>query len=115
GAGSGDVVSRRTRGRTFHLRLAWRASLTSSRRLADVPADRPARCLASHRFGIVSSMAGDNDPTREPTIFSAVLTPHRSLSRKGFLALMLVAGGISLGTGPTFLPPPPFPRFGFFR
>src|SRR5262249_44132794 len=58
-------------------------------------AGHPARCLASHSFGIVSSMAPDNDPAQElaqelaqePAIFSAVLTPHRSLSRKGFLAL----------------------------
>ena len=33
-------------------------------------------------------MAPDNDPAQEPTIFSAVLTPNRSLSRKGFLILM---------------------------
>jgi uncharacterized membrane protein len=58
-------------------------------------------------------MAGDNDPIREPTIFSAVLTPHRSLSRKGFLALMLVAGGISLVTGTTFLLAGAWPVFGF--
>ena len=58
-------------------------------------------------------MPPDNDPTREPTIFSAVLTPHRSLSRKGFLALMLVAGGISLVTGTTFLLAGAWPVFGF--
>ena len=58
-------------------------------------------------------MTPDNDPTREPAIFSAVLTPHRSLSRKGFLALMLVAGGISLVTGTTFLLAGAWPVFGF--
>src|SRR6266576_2616590 len=58
-------------------------------------------------------MPPDNDPTREPAIFSAVLTPHRSLSRKGFLALMLVAGGISLVTGTTFLLAGAWPVFGF--
>jgi len=59
-------------------------------------------------------MAPDNDPTQEPAIFSAVLTPHRSLSRKGFLALMLVAGGASLAMGTTFLLVGAWPVFGFF-
>ncbi|HEU4358296.1 MAG TPA: DUF2244 domain-containing protein [Xanthobacteraceae bacterium] len=58
-------------------------------------------------------MTPDNDPTPEPAIFSAVLTPHRSLSRKGFLALMLLAGGISLVTGTTFLLAGAWPVFGF--
>lgn len=58
-------------------------------------------------------MSGDNDRTREPTIFSAVLTPHRSLSRSGFLALMLVLGGISLATGTMFLLAGAWPVFGF--
>ena len=31
----------------------------------------------------------------DPTLFSAVLTPHRSLGRKGFLAVMLAIGGLS--------------------
>jgi uncharacterized membrane protein len=35
----------------------------------------------------MTAMAADNDRNQEPTIFSAVLTPHRSLSRKGFLIL----------------------------
>ena len=48
-------------------------------------------------------MSADNDRAREPTIFSAVLTPHRSLTRNGFLVLMLVLGGISLATGTAFL------------
>jgi len=58
-------------------------------------------------------MTADNDPTPEPAIFSAVLTPRRSLSRNGFLALMLVAGGISLVTGTTFLLAGAWPVFGF--
>jgi uncharacterized membrane protein len=58
-------------------------------------------------------MPADNDRTREPTIFSAVLTPHRSLSRKGFLVLMLVLGGISLATGIAFLLAGAWPVFGF--
>ena len=62
-------------------------------------------------------MAPDNDPAQElaqePAIFSAVLTPHRSLSRKGFLALMLVVGGASLALGTTFLLAGAGPVFGF--
>src|SRR5262249_62238414 len=58
-------------------------------------------------------MTPDNDPTPEPAIFSAVLTPHRSLSRKGFLALMLLAGGISLVTGTTFFLAGAWAGFGF--
>ena len=58
-------------------------------------------------------MPADNDRTREPTIFSAVLTPHRSLGRGGFLVLMLVLGGISLATGTAFLLAGAWPVFGF--
>jgi len=58
-------------------------------------------------------MPADNDRSLEPTIFSAVLTPHRSLSRKGFLILMLVLGGISFATGIVFLLAGAWPVFGF--
>jgi uncharacterized membrane protein len=58
-------------------------------------------------------MSADNDRAREPTIFSAVLTPHRSLTRNGFLVLMLVLGGISLATGTAFLLAGAWPVFGF--
>ena len=55
-------------------------------------------------------MSPDND---EPTIFSAVLTPHRSLSRKGFLLFMLVLGLMSFVTGTAFLLAGAWPVFGF--
>jgi uncharacterized membrane protein len=58
-------------------------------------------------------MASDNDPAPEPKIFSAVLTPHRSLSRHGFLLLMLVAGGISAVTGMVFFLAGAWPVLGF--
>jgi uncharacterized membrane protein len=58
-------------------------------------------------------MSADNDRSQEPTIFSAVLTPHRSLSRGGFIVLMLVLGGISLATGMVFLLAGAWPVFGF--
>jgi uncharacterized membrane protein len=58
-------------------------------------------------------MPADNDRTQEPTIFSAVLTPHRSLGRKGFLILMMVLGLISFATGMAFLLAGAWPVFGF--
>ena len=45
----------------------------------------------------------DNADDLEPTIFSATLTPHRSLGRVGFLVLMLLFGGVSFVTGMLFL------------
>jgi uncharacterized membrane protein len=59
------------------------------------------------------NMSPDNDSDRESTIFSAVLTPHRSLSPTGFLLFMLVLGGISFATGMMFLLAGAWPVFGF--
>ena len=59
-------------------------------------------------------MSLDNDSNREPTIFSAVLTPHRSLSPTGFLLFMLVLGSISFVTGMVFLLAGAWPVLGFF-
>jgi uncharacterized membrane protein len=59
-------------------------------------------------------MTPDNDPDHEPTIFSAVLTPNRSLSPTGFLIFMLVLGGASFTTGLYFLSAGAWPVFGFF-
>jgi uncharacterized membrane protein len=58
-------------------------------------------------------MAYDNDHNREPAIFSAVLTPHRSLSRAGFVMVMGIAGGMSFITGMVFLLAGAWPVFGF--
>jgi uncharacterized membrane protein len=58
-------------------------------------------------------MSVDNDPHREPTIFSVVLTPHRSLGPTGFLIFMLVLGGISFVSGMAFLIAGAWPVFGF--
>ncbi len=57
-------------------------------------------------------MTADND--LEPTIFSAVLTPHRSLGSVGFLVLMVVFGGASFISGMAFLLMGAWPVFGFF-
>jgi uncharacterized membrane protein len=59
-------------------------------------------------------MVTDNAADLEPTIFSATLTPHRSLGRAGFLILMVLFGGISFVTGMLFLVIGAWPVFGFF-
>jgi uncharacterized membrane protein len=58
-------------------------------------------------------MTPDNDPRSEPTIFSAILTPHRSLGPTGFLVLMGCLGGASFATGVVFVLLGAWPVFGF--
>ena len=59
--------------------------------------------------------ANDFDPVRnEPELFSALLTPHRSLSRTGFLVLMGFVGAISFAAGLVFWLMGAWPVFGFF-
>ena len=58
-------------------------------------------------------MIRDNDLTPEPTIFSAVLTTHRSLGPAGFLILMACLGGASFATGVVFVLLGAWPVFGF--
>src|ERR1700730_1418676 len=48
-----------------------------------------------------------NDDLREPALFGARLTPHRSLSRAGFVLVMPVAGGARTDTAGRQLPPAP--------
>src|ERR1700732_4764026 len=50
----------------------------------------------------------------EPALFSAVVTPHRSLSHAGFLVVMTAVGGISFISGMVFLVLGAWPVFGFF-
>jgi uncharacterized membrane protein len=50
----------------------------------------------------------------EPEIFSAVITPHRSLTPRGFLIFMLCIGGLSFISGMSFLLRGAWPVFGFF-
>jgi uncharacterized membrane protein len=47
-------------------------------------------------------------------IFSAVITPHRSLGARGFLILMLCIGGLSFVCGIAFVLMGAWPIFGFF-
>jgi uncharacterized membrane protein len=58
-------------------------------------------------------MESDNDRGREPPLFSAVITPHRSLSRRGFIALMVVIGGINYAGGLVFFIAGAWPVVGF--
>jgi uncharacterized membrane protein len=59
-------------------------------------------------------MAADNAAHDEPTLFSAVLTPHRSLGRTGFVVLMCLIGGISFTAGLVFFIAGAWPVMGFF-
>jgi uncharacterized membrane protein len=54
-----------------------------------------------------------NDPGSEPTLFSAIITPHRSLSGKGFLAVMALVGGLSFAGGLFFFLMGAWPVIGF--
>ena len=55
----------------------------------------------------------DNDPDREPTLFSAGITPHRSLSSTGFLLLMALIGSVSFAGGMFFYLLGAWPVVGF--
>ena len=57
----------------------------------------------------------DFDPgLPQPELFSALLTPHRSLSRTGFLVLMAFLSAVSFAAGLAFLLMGAWPVFGFF-
>jgi uncharacterized membrane protein len=60
-----------------------------------------------------SDASSDSNPIVEPAIFSAVITPHRSLSSTGFLIFMLCIGGVSFVSGGVFLLLGAWPVFGF--
>jgi uncharacterized membrane protein len=63
--------------------------------------------------GIVTLMKTDNANDLEPTIFSAVITPHRSLGRNGFWILIGAYGAVSFIAGIAFLIMGAWPVFGF--
>lgn len=90
----------------------------NARRFIRFSVARPRRSFACeffrHDFGILTTMVTDNAVDLEPTIFSATLTPHRSLGRVGFLILMVLFGGISFVTGMLFLVIGAWPVLGFF-
>src|SRR6266516_6092723 len=62
-------------------------------------------------------MTAGNDFEREqepPELFSALLTPHRSLSRTGFMVLMGFISAVSFAAGLAFLLMGAWPVMGFF-
>lgn len=59
-------------------------------------------------------MDEQNPKSAEQPIFRALLTPYRSLSRKGFIIVLLLIGLISLMVGLYFLSLGAWPVFGFF-
>src|ERR1700750_1374681 len=54
------------------------------------------------------------DAPPDPVLFSALLTPHRSLNRTGFLLVMAFLSVISFAAGVVFLILGAWPVFGFF-
>src|SRR5712664_2268653 len=62
-------------------------------------------------------MTASNDfdqVTDQPKLFSARLTPHRSLNRTGFLVLMAFLSAVSFAAGVAFLLMGAWPVLGFF-
>jgi uncharacterized membrane protein len=57
---------------------------------------------------------GTESAEPETPLFSAIVTPHRSLSSAGFLIVMTAVGGISFAAGTVFLMLGAWPVFGFF-
>ena len=58
-------------------------------------------------------MSESNVQTADPTLFSALLTPHRSLGSVGFVVLMAVLAGISFVGGVMFYIVGAWPVVGF--
>ncbi len=56
----------------------------------------------------------DSDSAAESPIFAALLKPHRSLPRAGFVLVMALLGTISFAAGMAFLLMGAWPIFGFF-
>ncbi|WP_213735785.1 DUF2244 domain-containing protein [Bradyrhizobium sp. dw_411] len=54
------------------------------------------------------------DPQAQPELFSALLTPHRSLNSTGFLVLMGFLSAVSFAAGVAFWLMGAWPVFGFF-
>lgn len=57
---------------------------------------------------------GNDFDGNSQVLFSALLTPHRSLSRGGFLAIMGILSAVSFGAGIVFWMMGAWPVFGFF-
>ncbi len=53
-------------------------------------------------------------PAQRRVLFDAILHPHRSLSRRGFVILMVVFSAVSLAIGGAFFLSGAWPIFGFY-
>lgn len=53
------------------------------------------------------------EPARDEVLFDALLTPHRSLTPRGFAILMAIAGSIGFAFGAGFILLGAWPIFGF--
>jgi uncharacterized membrane protein len=66
----------------------------------------------------MGTMSDDNNSgaqaSGDPKIFSAIITPHRSLGPTGFLIFMACLGGLSFISGVIFISLGAWPVFGFF-
>ncbi len=65
----------------------------------------------------MTGMNSDNNrdaAVSDPKIFSAVITPHRSLGPRGFLIFMLCLGALSFVSGVAFVMMGAWPVCGFF-
>jgi uncharacterized membrane protein len=66
----------------------------------------------------MGTMSDDNNSgaqlSIDPKIFSAIITPHRSLGPTGFLIFMACLGGLSFISGIIFVSFGAWPVFGFF-
>jgi uncharacterized membrane protein len=67
-----------------------------------------------NRPGNKSDNNSGQQPAVDPKIFSAIITPHRSLGPRGFLIFMLCLGGLSFISGIAFVSIGAWPVFGFF-
>lgn len=59
-------------------------------------------------------MTPDNETVAEPPLISAIITPHRSLGRTGFLVMMGTVTVVSFVAGIAFTIMGAWPVFGFF-
>jgi uncharacterized membrane protein len=60
------------------------------------------------------TVGNEFDAHAQPELFSALLTPHRSLNRTGFLVLMAFLSVVSFAAGLAFLLMGAWPVLGFF-
>src|SRR4051812_5756014 len=85
-------------GRNLTLRFFDLRSFAGARRFQVLPGGLPP-----HASPIVGSMDPSNARAPETPIFSAIIRPHRSLGRDGFVLLMGLVSAISFVAGMVFL------------